>query len=193
MDGLRPAIRPTPLPYGTPQSATAGTAHGTPSYASPHDSWPGSPYGSPPPPSYAVAHPPAYGSLSGPHPTGGGVVGTYVQHSYEPSRQPYQHIPGMRPAQQGPSGFSATPIYDALYSEYRRSFRALPGDRSGEEDLRFKAFGVVASVHSSLGPAGYGQGPGYQSAYGGYAAARPHPGPTGQAQAALPPAPRRGL
>nr|WP_236655407.1 hypothetical protein [Streptacidiphilus carbonis] len=36
---------------------------------------------------------------------------------------------------------SSTPIYDALYSEFRRLFRALPGDRSGEEDLRFTGFG----------------------------------------------------
>ncbi|ATY94975.1 hypothetical protein ACFY9H_15735 [Streptomyces bacillaris] len=46
----------------------------------------------------------------------------------------------MRPAQDPSAGTSATPIYDALYSEYRRSFRALPGDRSGEENLRFPAF-----------------------------------------------------
>lgn len=37
---------------------------------------------------------------------------------------------------------SATPIYDRLYAEYRRLFRALPGDRSGEEELRFKSFGL---------------------------------------------------
>ncbi|MFC1408373.1 hypothetical protein ACEZCY_03635 [Streptacidiphilus sp. N1-12] len=36
---------------------------------------------------------------------------------------------------------SATPIYDTLYSEFRRLFRALPGDHSGEEDLRFTGFG----------------------------------------------------
>ena len=48
----------------------------------------------------------------------------------------------MRPAQDRAGGHSATPIYDALYSEYRRSFRALPGDRSGEEDLGFAAFGT---------------------------------------------------
>ena len=36
---------------------------------------------------------------------------------------------------------SATPIYDRLYAEYRRLFRALPGDRSGEEELRFEGFG----------------------------------------------------
>ncbi|MCX2182618.1 hypothetical protein KV205_19090 [Streptomyces sp. SKN60] len=58
----------------------------------------------------------------------------------------------MRPTQDGTAGstgfmatatgFSATPIYDALYSEYRRSFRSLPGDRSGEEDLGFRGFGT---------------------------------------------------
>lgn len=37
-------------------------------------------------------------------------------------------------------GPSATPIYDALYAEYVRSFRSLPGDRSGEEELGFTAF-----------------------------------------------------
>ncbi|MCX4785780.1 MULTISPECIES: hypothetical protein [unclassified Streptomyces] len=47
----------------------------------------------------------------------------------------------MRPAQDPSGGQSHTPIYDALYSEYRRSFRALPGDRSGEENLGFVAFG----------------------------------------------------
>ncbi|MCZ4096589.1 hypothetical protein C8250_012755 [Streptomyces sp. So13.3] len=46
----------------------------------------------------------------------------------------------MRSAQD-PSGVgSGTPIYDALYSEYRRLFRALPGDRSGEEAMQFNAF-----------------------------------------------------
>ncbi|MEV0374344.1 hypothetical protein AB0I10_31880 [Streptomyces sp. NPDC050636] len=30
---------------------------------------------------------------------------------------------------------SATPIYDALYAEYRRSFRALPGDRTDEPEV----------------------------------------------------------
>ncbi len=74
-----------------------------------------------------------------PHPTGDEVVGTYV-HSYDPSRQQQSQIPAMRPAQDPSAGTSATPIYDALYSEYRRSFRALPGDRSGEENLRFPAF-----------------------------------------------------
>ncbi|MGW8380342.1 hypothetical protein [Streptomyces sp. ODS28] len=40
-------------------------------------------------------------------------------------------------------GDSGTPIYDSLYAEYRRLFRALPGDRSGEEELRFEGFGTV--------------------------------------------------
>ncbi|MFJ2898805.1 hypothetical protein ACIO87_28415 [Streptomyces sp. NPDC087218] len=47
----------------------------------------------------------------------------------------------MRPTQDPSGGQSHTPIYDALYSEYRRSFRALPGDRSGEENLGFMSFG----------------------------------------------------
>ncbi|MGW1705907.1 hypothetical protein ACWCP8_10235 [Streptomyces sp. NPDC002206] len=48
----------------------------------------------------------------------------------------------MRPSQDRSGGQSHTPIYDALYFEYRRSFRALPGDRSGEENLGFVAFGT---------------------------------------------------
>ncbi|MEW2069556.1 hypothetical protein [Streptomyces sp. NPDC007346] len=68
----------------------------------------------------------------------------------------------MRPSQDPSAGTSATPIYDALYSEYRRSFRALPGDRSGEENLRFPAFsaGLFASRPPPAGhpsPAGQGR------------------------------------
>ncbi|MER7041831.1 hypothetical protein ACIOHB_33255 [Streptomyces microflavus] len=59
----------------------------------------------------------------------------------------------MRPSQEPSVGMSATPIYDALYSEYRRSFRALPGDRSGEENLRFPAFG--AGLFASRAPLGH--------------------------------------
>jgi hypothetical protein len=45
----------------------------------------------------------------------------------------------MRPSRDAPAAGqqSPTPIYDALYAEYRRSFKALPGDRSGEEHLGF--------------------------------------------------------
>ncbi|MFJ6946856.1 hypothetical protein ACISU4_19760, partial [Streptomyces wuyuanensis] len=52
-------------------------------------------------------------------------------HTDDPARRPYES-----------RNASATPIYDALYSEYRRAFRALPGDRTGEEDLAFKGFGT---------------------------------------------------
>jgi hypothetical protein len=45
----------------------------------------------------------------------------------------------MRTSYEQPTG-SATPIYDSLCAEYRRLFRALPGDRTGEEDLRFTGF-----------------------------------------------------
>ncbi|WP_280668994.1 hypothetical protein [Kitasatospora sp. MAP12-44] len=51
-------------------------------------------------------------------------------------------IPAMRPSYDAEHPHSATPIYDELYSEYRRLFRALPGDRAGEEDLRFTGFAV---------------------------------------------------
>ncbi|MEN3584509.1 hypothetical protein AAH978_10190 [Streptomyces sp. ZYX-F-203] len=42
------------------------------------------------------------------------------------------------------NGPSATPIYDALYAEYVKSFRSLPGDRSGEEQLGFTAFRSIS-------------------------------------------------
>ncbi|MET9935785.1 hypothetical protein ABZ054_34310, partial [Streptomyces sp. NPDC006324] len=55
----------------------------------------------------------------------------------------------MRPAPDVTAGPSPTPIYDALYSEYRRSFRTLPGDRSGEEGLAFRAFGTTPGAGGS--------------------------------------------
>ncbi|MFJ8666991.1 hypothetical protein [Streptomyces sp. NPDC093600] len=88
----------------------------------------------------------------------------------------------MRPAHDVTTGESATPIYDALYSEYRRSFRSLPGDRSGEEDLGFRAFGTP--VGSGL----YGHHGYRQAAQPTAWSAQHHPVP-----AALPPGPRRGL
>ncbi len=111
-------------------------------------------------------------SPAGPHPTGREVVGTYV-HSYDSPRHHQSQIPAMRPAQDPSGGLSPTPIYDALYSEYRRSFRALPGDRSGEENLGFSAFGAgffasrtplnSHSVSSSHGGHGGQSGSGAQS------------------------------
>ncbi|WP_328316714.1 hypothetical protein [Streptomyces sp. NBC_00388] len=90
---------------------------------------------------------------------------------------------------------SATPIYDALYSEYRRSFRTLPGDRSNEEHTGFTAFGT--GMHSS-GMHGNGMQAG---GVHGSSVQRPqeHPGAWqrqqsgGHARPALPPGPRRGL
>ncbi|WP_327322686.1 hypothetical protein OG735_09475 [Streptomyces sp. NBC_01210] len=112
-------------------------------------------------------------------------------HSYDPSRQPYQsQIPSMRPASDGPAGHSPTPIYDALYSEYRRAFRAFPGDRSGEEDLDFRAFGT--GPHSSHGgPSGHPGHTVHPGTWQSYPGVRPHSGM--HKPAALPPAPRRGL
>lgn len=112
----------------------------------------------------------------------------------------------MRPSRDPQAGHvSHTPIYDALYSEYRRSFKALPGDRSGEEDLGFTAFGT--GVHG--GPSRHGGSwhsdtwhPSHTS-HTGHVGHAPHGG-TGNSggrqhhtgnhlPAALPPAPRRGL
>ncbi|MFI7019655.1 hypothetical protein PV963_09865 [Streptomyces coeruleorubidus] len=78
-------------------------------------------------------------------------------HAYDvPRRQSYSSIPSARSAQDSQSGPSATPIYDALYAEYVKSFRALPGDRSGEEKFGFTAFwniphstGSYSGSHSS--------------------------------------------
>jgi hypothetical protein len=70
------------------------------------------------------------------------VVWQIVQSFDASSRSPFQrYIPPMRSAlDRGGSGGTATPIYDALYSEYQRLFRTLPGDRTGEEALRFEGF-----------------------------------------------------
>ncbi|MFD9489232.1 hypothetical protein [Streptomyces sp. NPDC059991] len=127
----------------------------------------------------------------------------------------------MRPAQDLSGGHSATPIYDALYSEYRRSFRALPGDRSGEDDLDFRGFAALAHSGSpgfrgthqhhpqvphpqtvpSFHPYPAHSGSSWQlggTANGGVTSTtgpmtgRQHTG-LHQLPAALPPAPRRGL
>lgn len=135
-------------------------------------------------------------------------------HAYDvPRRQSLASVPApVRPAQDSRSGLSATPIYDALYTEYVKSFRSLPGDRSGEEDLGFTAFGNIP--HSSTGSYG-GHSPGsfgaslLSGAYGaGAGGARQGEGEQPQWQrvgtvgrntagmhhvpAGLPPAPRRG-
>lgn len=74
-------------------------------------------------------------------------------HAYDaPRRQSLASVPApVRPAQGSRSGLSATPIYDALYTEYVKSFRSLPGDRSGEEELGFTAFGNLPRGTDSYG------------------------------------------
>lgn len=113
----------------------------------------------------------------------------------------------MRPAQDPSGGPSHTPIYDALYSEYRRSFRALPGDRSGEESLGLSAFAAgffgsraPLSVHSSHsgsggaggtagGTGGHGSGPNsHTGGLGSWQRVGRHAG--GGRPAALPPGSR---
>ncbi len=85
-------------------------------------------------------------------------------HAYDvPRRQSFSPIPSARSAQDSQGGPSATPIYDALYAEYVKSFRALPGDRSGEEKLGFTAFG-----NNPHGSGSYGGT--YGSSYGAYSA-----------------------
>ncbi|GAA2456079.1 hypothetical protein [Streptomyces glaucus] len=98
-------------------------------------------------------------------------------HTYDVPRRPsYPSVPSARAAHAPQDGPSATPIYDALYAEYVMSFRSLPGDRSGEEDLEFTAFGNIARKAQW-------QRVGYVGPYGTG---------THRVPAALPPAPRRG-
>jgi hypothetical protein len=122
-------------------------------------------------------------------------------HAYDVSRrQSYQPIPtarqAARSAQDPHGGPSATPIYDALYAEYVRSFRTCPGDRSGEEELVFTGF----SLSYGTRPGAPQHGTGHLAAQHGHTApaatvwqqvAR-HARAAHQAPA-LPPAPRRGL
>ncbi|MEU9717276.1 hypothetical protein [Streptomyces sp. NPDC047976] len=132
-------------------------------------------------------------------------------HSYDPSRAPFRA-----------SSASHTPIYDSLYSEYLRAFRALPGDRTGEEDLGFTAFSYGSGyTGTSYGGGAYGSGSGtgwngsswqqadawqpsylpqqaaqpvysYAGAGSGYGGGRQHQTGMQHIPAALPPAPRRG-
>lgn len=127
-------------------------------------------------------------------------------HAYDVPRRPSpQPIPAARSAQDLSDRSSATPIYDALYAEYVRSFRACPGDRSGEEDLDFVAFSHPVHRTGSYGAGTYGtRHTTPQHAVGRQTA--PHEQTatatlweqvarqaTGHRLPALPPAPRRGL
>jgi hypothetical protein len=75
-------------------------------------------------------------------------------------------------------GGTNTPIYDALYSEYRRLFRTLPGDRSGEESLQFKGFTAWNAQYPPFAPGGRHRGAGGSGE---------NSGPGGSGPAALPP------
>lgn len=110
--------------------------------------------------------------------------------------------------QDGVGSPSATPIYDMLYAEWVKTFRTLPGDRSGEEGLRFCPFGLLPDrTTSSYG----GHRPGsFSSSYSAYSAGaysarqqsqwqrvsglgrQPHDTGMHHVPAALPPGPRRG-
>ena len=139
-------------------------------------------------------------------------------HAYDvPRSRPYQSIPSSRSDRDSPGGPSATPIYDRLYSEWVKTFRSLPGDRSGEEELGFTAFGHSPHSTGSFSGGSFGGGSlggGSYSAYsaGAYSARQQSQwqrvgqlGHSGQQQqqhghtgmhhipAALPPGPRRGI
>jgi hypothetical protein len=133
-------------------------------------------------------------------------------HAYDvPRRQSYPSIPSARAAQDPSGGPSATPIYDALYAEYVKSFRALPGDRSGEEELGFTAFGSIP--HGTGSYTGHRPGS-FSSSYSAYNAGahstrsgtghqshwqrvgqigQQHDTDMHHVPAALPPGPRRGV
>ncbi|MFF7450851.1 MULTISPECIES: hypothetical protein [unclassified Streptomyces] len=100
-------------------------------------------------------------------------------HTYDvPRRQSYQPIPPARSVPDPLCGPSVTPIYDALYAEYVKSFRSLPGDRSGEEELGFTAFGCLSQGSDSYG----GHRPGsFSSSYSAYSAGA-HSARAGQQQ-----------
>ncbi|WP_225098404.1 hypothetical protein [Streptomyces sp. CoH27] len=133
-------------------------------------------------------------------------------HAYDtppPRRSAFASVPSARAAHEPSGGLSATPIYDTLYAEWVRTFRTLPGDRSGEEELRFSAFGNLPGAGSYGGP----RSGSFSSSYSAYSAGaysarqqsqwqrvgtvgRPQPQETGMhyvAPAALPPGPRRGV
>ncbi|GGW48769.1 hypothetical protein GCM10010503_26980 [Streptomyces lucensis JCM 4490] len=91
-------------------------------------------------------------------------------HAYDtppPRRSSYASVPSARTAQESAGVPSATPIYDALYSEWVKAFRTLPGDRSGEEDLGFSPFGDLAVTTGSYG--GHRAGS-FSSTYSAYSA-----------------------
>ncbi|MEU3527488.1 hypothetical protein AB0E62_27070 [Streptomyces sp. NPDC038707] len=89
-------------------------------------------------------------------------------HAYDtPPRRSFSSVPSARAAQEPSGGPSATPIYDTLYAEWVKTFRTLPGDRSGEEELGFSAFGDFPDGSSRYG--GHRTGT-FSSSYSAYSA-----------------------
>ncbi|WP_181796783.1 hypothetical protein [Streptomyces sp. WELS2] len=89
-------------------------------------------------------------------------------HAYDtPPRRSFSSVPPARAAREASGGPSATPIYDTLYAEWVKTFRTLPGDRSGEEELRFSAFGDFPDGGSRYG--GHRAGT-FSSSYSAYSA-----------------------
>ncbi|QHA03827.1 hypothetical protein GQF42_11555 [Streptomyces broussonetiae] len=131
-------------------------------------------------------------------------------HTYDtppPRRPAFASVPSARSAQDGVGAGSATPIYDMLYAEWVKTFRTLPGDRSGEEGLRFSPFGELPGVTGVYGGHRAGSFSSSYSAYsaGAYSArqqsqwqrigtlGRQHDTGMLHVPAALPPGPRQGL
>ncbi|AEY88480.1 hypothetical protein AQJ11_36595 [Streptomyces corchorusii] len=89
-------------------------------------------------------------------------------HAYDtPPRRSFSSVPSARAAHEPSGGSSATPIYDSLYAEWVRTFRTLPGDRSGEEELGFSAFGDFPDGTGTYG--GHRAGS-FSSSYSAYSA-----------------------
>ncbi|MFE9609156.1 hypothetical protein [Streptomyces sp. NPDC006012] len=94
-------------------------------------------------------------------------------HAYDvhPRRPSFTPVPSARASQDSLGSPSATPIYDAIVAEWLKTFRALPGDRSGEEEMKFVAFGFTphgAGAHEtgSYGTGSYGTGSYSAGSYG---------------------------
>ncbi|MFF8728370.1 hypothetical protein ACF073_18010 [Streptomyces sp. NPDC015171] len=131
-------------------------------------------------------------------------------HAYDtpPRRSSFSSVPSARAPHDPTGGPSATPIYDSLYAEWVKSFRTLPGDRSGEEGLRFSPFG---DFPDGLGSYGGHRAGSFSSSYSAYSAGAYSARQQSQSQwqrigtlgrqhdgvqylpAALPPGPRRAV
>ncbi|MDQ0990065.1 hypothetical protein [Streptomyces sp. V3I7] len=125
-------------------------------------------------------------------------------HPYDvPPRRPSfsSSVPPARVGQESAGRPSATPIYDSLYAEWVRTFRTLPFDRSGEENLEFVAFGDAPHSTGAYGSNSYSaySAGAYSARHGTGLSQWQRVGTLGRqdtgvhhVRPALPPAPRRG-